>query len=138
MARTPARPLTERELQIMQIIWDLQEARLAEVQEALNRGNDPVAPSTVATQLNTLVLKGYLTQSGRHGRYVYVPAVNREQTTTRLLDDFLDRVGLGGSPSFLIRLLKRQKLSAEDRAALHDILNEGKASEHSSGEEQPS
>jgi len=124
MARKAARNLTERELEIMQIIWATGESRLGDVQEALNRKGDPVAPSTVATQLNILVQKGYLTQTGRHGRYLYVPARFREEATKALLDGFLNRVGLGRSPGFLIQLLRREKLTAQDRAALEEILRE--------------
>jgi BlaI family transcriptional regulator, penicillinase repressor len=124
MARRPSKNLTERELEIMQVIWELREARLGDVQEALNRAGEPVALSTVATQLNILLNKGYLTQTGRHGRYLYLPTCTKEEATKNLLDDFLDRVGLGRSPSFLIRLLRTEKLSAADRAALQDILQE--------------
>jgi len=108
----------------MQILWTLGEARLGQVQEALGRDSDPVAPSTAATLLGILVNKGYLTQQGRLGRYLYVPTHSREEVTRGLLDDFLTRVGLDRSPSFLIQLLKGETLSAEDRAALRAILRE--------------
>jgi BlaI family penicillinase repressor len=125
MARKPSKHLTERELEIMQVLWSLGRARLGEVQEALNQRNaEPVAPSTVATQLNLLIHKGYVTQSGRHGRSLYVPTCSREETTKDLLHDFLGRVGLGGTPAFLIQLLKEERLTAQDRAALHEILRD--------------
>lgn len=124
MARKPSKNLTDRELEIMQVVWELGEARLGDVQETLNRSGEPVAPSTVATQLNILVNKGYLNQSGRHGRYIYLATCTKEEATKSLLDDFLGRVGLGRSASFLIGLLKREKLSAKDRAALQDILGQ--------------
>ncbi|OAI46946.1 hypothetical protein AYO44_01855 [Planctomycetaceae bacterium SCGC AG-212-F19] len=122
MARKPGKSLTERELQIMQVVWDLGEARLGDVQEALNHRGDPVAPSTVATQLGILVYKGYLRQTGRAGRYAYVPTCTREEATKSLLDTFLERIGLGRSPAFLIQLLKGEKLSAQDRLALEELL----------------
>jgi predicted transcriptional regulator len=124
MARKPSKNLTERELEIMQVLWSLGEARLGEVHEALNQSGDPVAPSTVATQLNLLIHKGYVTQTGRTGRSVYVPTFSREEATKNLLDDFLVRVGLGRAPSFLIQLLKNELLTAKDRAALEEILRE--------------
>jgi len=123
MARRPSKNLTERELEIMQVLWSLGQARLGEVQEALNRqGGEPVAPSTVATQLNLLIHKGFVAQTGRHGRSIYAPTCSREEATRNLLDDFLARVGLGRAPAFLIQLLKDEKLTAEDRAALQEIL----------------
>src|SRR5262249_19432776 len=125
MARKPSKHLTERELEIMQVLWSLGQARLGEVQDALNQNSgEPVAPSTVATQLNLLIHKGYVTQTGRHGRSLYVPTCRREETTRDLLGDFLSRVGLGRVPAFLIQLLKDERLTDQDRAALREILRE--------------
>jgi predicted transcriptional regulator len=122
MARKPSKNLTERELEIMQVLWSLGEARLGEVQEALNQSGAPVAPSTVATQLNILIHKGYVTHLGRPGRSVYVPTCSREEATKNLLNDFLARVGLGRAPGFLIQMLKNERLTTADRAALEEIL----------------
>ena len=124
MARKPSKTLTGRELEIMQVIWSLGEARLGEIQEALNRHGPPVAPSTVATQINLLIHKGYVTQTGRPGRSVYVPSCTREEATKSLLDDLLTRIGLGRAPGFLIQLLKNERLTDEDRAALQEILRD--------------
>src|SRR5215470_11446157 len=96
MARKPSKNLTERELEIMQVLWSLGQARLGQIQDALNQDStEPVAPSTVATQLHLLIHKGYVTQTGRHGRSLYVPTCSRQEATRDLLDDFLNRVGLG-------------------------------------------
>jgi BlaI family penicillinase repressor len=129
MARRPSKTLTERELEIMQVLWSLGQARLGEVQEALNQKGQSVAPSTVSTQLNLLVQKGYVTQSGRPGRSLYVPTCSREEATSGLLADFLARVGLCGTPAFLIQLLKNESLTEEDRAALQEILRESAPSQ---------
>jgi BlaI family penicillinase repressor len=127
MARKPSKHLTERELEIMQVLWSLGRARLGQVQETLNqKSGEPVAPSTVATQLNLLIHKGYVRQTGRHGRSLYVPTCGREETTRDLLGDFLSRVGLGRVPAFLIQLLRDERLTEEDRAALQEILRESK------------
>jgi predicted transcriptional regulator len=124
MARRPSSNLTDRELEIMQVLWSLGESRLGEIQDALNQNGTPVAPSTVATQLNLLIHKGYITQTGRQGRSVYAPTLSREEATKSLLDDFLARVGLGRAPGFLIQLLKNERLTAADRAALQELLRE--------------
>ena len=109
----------------MQVLWSLGQARLGEVQDALNhKSGEAVAPSTVATQLNLLIHKGYVRQTGRPGRSLYVPTCGREETTRDLLGDFLSRVGLGRAPAFLIQLLRDERLTAEDRAALQEILRE--------------
>jgi predicted transcriptional regulator len=125
MARRPSKKLTERELEIMHVLWDLGQARLGEIQEALNtQSGESVAPSTVSTQLNLLISKGYVTQSGRFGRSLYAPTYSREEATRDLFDDFLSRVGLGRAPAFLIQLLKDERLTDDDRAALKEILRD--------------
>jgi predicted transcriptional regulator len=128
MARKPSKNLTERELEIMHVLWDLGQARLGEIQEALNKkGGEAVAPSTVSTQLALLIVKGYVSQSGRFGRSLYAPTCSREETTRDLFDDFLTRVGLAGqAPAFLIQLLKNESLTDDDRAALKKILRDSK------------
>jgi BlaI family penicillinase repressor len=125
MARKASKNLTERELEIMHVLWSLGEARLGEIQDALNKkSGEPVAPSTVSTQLNLLISKGYVTQSGRWGRSLYAPSYSRAEATRDLFDDFLARVGLGRAPAFLIGLLKNESLTDDDRAALKKILRE--------------
>jgi predicted transcriptional regulator len=129
MARRPSKNLTERELEIMQVLWSLGQARLGEIQDALNQeSGESVAPSTVATQLNLLIHKGYVTQAGRHGRSVYAASCSREEATRSLLNEFLSRVGLGRAPAFLIQMLKDEPLTAADRAALQLILRESEPS----------
>jgi predicted transcriptional regulator len=125
MARKPTKNLTERELEIMQALWSLGQARLGEIQDALHqKDGEAVAPSTVATQLNLLIHKGYVKQTGRPGRSLYVPTRSREEATRDLLGDFLSRVGLGSAPAFLIQLLRDERLTEQDRAALQEILRE--------------
>jgi predicted transcriptional regulator len=127
MARKPSKNLTERELEIMHVLWSLGQARLGEIQEALNsKGGESVAASTVATQLNLLVAKGYVAQTGRFGRSIYAPTSSREETTRDLFDDFRARVGVGRAPAFLIQLLRDESLTDDDRAALEQILRDSK------------
>jgi predicted transcriptional regulator len=137
MARNPSKNLTERELEIMRVLWSLGQARLGEILAALNTTGESVAPSTVSTQLGLLVHKGYVTQSGRFGRSLYAPASSREEVTKDLFDDFLSRVGLGRAPAFLIQLLKDERLTEEDRAALGEILRESSRPPASSKAKRP-
>jgi predicted transcriptional regulator len=125
MARKPTKNLTARELEIMHVLWSLGQARLGEIQAALNsKGGESVAPSTVATQLNLLIHKGHVTQSGPFGRSLYIPTYSQEEATRDLFEDFRTRVGLSRAPAFLIQLLRDETLTEEDRAALKEILCE--------------
>ena len=76
MARPPAKELTERELEVMHVFWNLGEATAAEVRDELARGGLDLAYTTVATLVRILFDKGFLIQQPgdrpfryqRHGR----------------------------------------------------------------------
>ncbi len=68
--------LGARERQIMEAVYRLGRASVAEVLEQLP--DDP-SYSTVRTMLNKLEAKGRLAHAEEEGRYVYYPRVPREQ-----------------------------------------------------------
>ena len=67
---------TERELDVMAVLWELGSATVPEVKARLR---DDLAYTTVQTVLRTLVTKGYVThdEDGRFHRYR--PLVEREE-----------------------------------------------------------
>lgn len=89
----PQNPLDvgRRERQIVEIVYRLGRASVAEVLESLP---DPPTYSAVRAMLGKLVAKGHLTQEVDGPRYLYRPAVSAERarkTAMRnLLDTFFD------------------------------------------------
>ena len=101
MARPASEALTEREAQIMDVIWRLGEATAEQVRAAL-----PGAPhdSTVRTLMRVMEAKGYLTHRNEGKAYVYRGAVGRQKAQRLALQNrahpFLCRVGRGsGAPA---------------------------------------
>jgi predicted transcriptional regulator len=110
MARRVSETLTEREAQIMQIIWPLDEVTAEQVRLAL-----PDAPhdSTVRTLLRVLVAKGYLTQK-MHGKgYVYRAKVARQKAQIRALRDLVLRLFGGSAQDLVLRLIEDEQLTPE-------------------------
>ena len=89
----PQTPLDvgRRERQIIEVVYRLGRASVAEVRESLP---DPPTYSAVRAMLGKLVAKGYLTQEIDGPRYLYRPAVSAERarkTAMRnLVDTFFD------------------------------------------------
>lgn len=75
MARGQSETLTEREAQIMDIVWRMDRATAEDVREALQ---DRLHDSTVRTLLRVLESKGYLTHEVRGKAYVYRAAIGRK------------------------------------------------------------
>jgi BlaI family transcriptional regulator, penicillinase repressor len=87
----PETKLSRRERQIMDVIYKLGKATVAEVQQGL-----PEIPnySTVRAQLRVLEEKGILRHEEQGMRYVFLPTIPREQAREsalrRLVETFFD------------------------------------------------
>ena len=113
---------TDRELDVMAVLWDREDATVSEVQERLP---DALAYTTVLTVLRTLEEKGHVSHRTGEGRaYRYYPLVEREAAGSSALDGVLDRV-FGGSPELLLtRLVEDRALSDGELERMRRLLDE--------------
>ena len=110
MTATPSirrtRPLPELELEVMKILWSLEEGVVGDVQEQL-RPTRPLAYTTVMTVLDRLTRKRAVTRRKRGRGYVYRPALSREVARElaleRLLNDYFS-----DSPEHLLAYVRRR------------------------------
>ena len=105
--------LTRIELQIMEAFWHLGEASVREVQDTF-QGKKRPAYTTIQTVVYRLEEKGALRKVKKVGNaYVFEPAVTRDATHRRLIDDLL--VLLDGSTGPLMaHLVDSGRLSLDD------------------------
>ncbi len=98
--------VTDRELEIMKILWARNKASVREVQEDLNRDAGPVAYSTVQTLLNIMEDKKGLVRHVVEGRtFIYFPKKSSERTIRELTRRFVDRVFDGALDRVMVALL---------------------------------
>jgi len=95
--RTRSRTLTEQELEIMKVVWELQTATVRDVYEALLRRRK-IAYTTVMTMMNILEEKGYLKKRAEDKAHVYRSAQPRGKVMGAMLQDFVSRVFNGSNP----------------------------------------
>src|SRR5919199_3142354 len=102
--------LTERELDVMAVLWDAGPSTAAEVREQLA---DDLAYNTVLTVLRILEDKGYVghTEDGRAHRYH--PLVNRAAAGASALDRVVDKLFGGSAELLLTHLVRDPKLDPE-------------------------
>jgi BlaI family transcriptional regulator, penicillinase repressor len=110
MARQNLQSLTEREAQIMDIVWRLGEVTAEQVREAL-----PGTPhdSTVRTLIRVLENKGYLTHDVRGKVYVYRSLVGRHKAQKLAVRTILTRFFAGSAEDLVSRLIEDEQLSRE-------------------------
>jgi predicted transcriptional regulator len=129
MARPPAKELTERELEIMQVFWRRGALGVAEVKDDLAQSGLERAYTTVATLVRILADKGFVEQVNDQRPFIYRPAKSYEEVSGRLLTDLVERVFQGSREQLLVRLVEQKKLSTKERAALEVILRRGAANQ---------
>jgi predicted transcriptional regulator len=111
---------TDRELDIMEVLWRLGGSTVAEVQDALA---DDLAYNTVLTMLGVLEEKKHVTRAKEGRAHRYSPAVPKHQASGSALRRVTDRLFEGSSEAVLLHLVDQGSLSGEELRRMRDLLN---------------
>ena len=115
--------ISESEWLVMRVLWSKSPLAAQKVFEQLD-GKMKWKPKTVKTLIDRLVKKGAVKYEKDGRRYMYSPAVGRDEYVTKERRSFVRRVYGGISKPMLAAFLEDAKLSAEDIAELKDILEQ--------------
>jgi BlaI family transcriptional regulator, penicillinase repressor len=118
---------TDRELEILKILWERGEASVRDVYEQM-RETTPIVQNTVQAFLRTMEEKGLVRHRVEGRTFVYKPVAPREQTTKRLTTQFVQHVFDGAIDQLVetafshhtptdAELTRLEELVAEVRAA---------------------
>ena len=114
---------TERELEILQILWERGEASVREVYETL-RDELPIVQNTVQAFLRTMEEKGLVTHRIEGRSFIYKPQVQQERTRKRLVEQLMRRAFDGAVDQLVQSALAIRKPSAEELEKLEVMLGE--------------
>lgn len=112
---------TDRELDVMAVLWELGSATVAEVQERLT---DELAYTTVLTILRTLEEKGHVGHEEEGRAYRYHPLVDREEAGASAVRRLVRKVFAGRPDMLLTQLVSDRALSDRDVERLRRLLDE--------------
>ena len=102
---------TDRELDVMAILWERGSATVAEVRERLP---DDLAYTTVLSVLRTLEEKGHVEHRGEGKAHRYFPLVERRVAGRSALARLIDTV-FNGSPELLLTQLVSDRDLTDDQ-----------------------
>ncbi len=114
-------PLGEAEMELLQLVWELKRATVAEVHARVLQQRE-VAYTTVMTILKKLATKGYLQYEKDGTAYIYSPAKAPEQVRSTVLSDIIDKVFRGSPMALVNTLVNQDHLSDDDRAEIQAIM----------------
>ncbi len=120
--------LTRLELEVMRPFWDGDAALELTVRDAVDRINGgrrkPLAYNTVQTVLQILRDKGVVrTRAGLGRAHLWQPRVSREQVTTSMVGELLERLFDGQVEPLLLNLVERESLSRPELERLRRLIN---------------
>jgi BlaI family penicillinase repressor len=121
--------LTRLEFEVMRGVWGVApgaELTVRDVVERVNVGRrKTLAYNTVQTMLNILREKGVVRVRPGEGRaHVYQPRVTREQVTTSMVGELVERLFDGNVEPLLLNLVEGEKLSRTELENLRRMITE--------------
>jgi BlaI family transcriptional regulator, penicillinase repressor len=111
---------TNRELDVMSILWKKGTATVTEVRDELP---DDLAYTSVLSALQTLEEKGLVTHRLEGRAYRYVPLVEPEAAGRTALDRILEKVFHGSAEMLLAQLVEERSLSKAELERMRKLLD---------------
>jgi predicted transcriptional regulator len=111
--------LTDREADVMRILWDFGPAVVSEVREQLE---DSLAYTTVLTVLRTLEIKGYVSHKAEGRVHRYFPAVQQQAAQRSALRHLTGKLFAGSAELLFTHLVSDHRLTPEQISRMRKLL----------------
>jgi BlaI family transcriptional regulator, penicillinase repressor len=121
MARKPSKGFTDRELEIMKVVWRMGEATVKEIQQRLP--GDPHYNS-VLTIIRVLERKGRLVHRVEGKTHFYRAGESEEKSRAHLLRQLVDQVFGGSAASVILNLVQAGDLTPKDLDDIRGKIDE--------------
>lgn len=112
---------TDRELDIMAVLWQRGSATVSEVRDALA---DDLAYNTVLTVLRTLEEKGHVSHVAEGKAFRYLPSVSQDAAGQSALTRVLDKLFDGSRDLLLAQLVNERRIGDKDLRRLRKLLDD--------------
>ena len=115
---------TDRELDLMAVLWDSGPSTAAEVQTALENKGIPLAYNTVLTVLRILEGKGNVVHQEEGRAHRFRSVVDRAEAGASALTRALDRLFDGSAEALVAQLVQRPNLTRKDLKRLRKVIKQ--------------
>ena len=123
MPRRRSPTLTDAELRLMDILWEMGSATVGDVVDALPL-RQSLAYSTVLTTLRILEQKGYVRHEKLGRAFVYHPVVNRKQASQNAVQYVLSRFFDNSPELLLLNVLENENIDPLELERLKVLVAE--------------
>lgn len=123
MTRKAFEKLSQIQQSVMEVVWELGEATVAQARDRLSPDRS-IPYTTVMSAMRRLEESGWLHHRTEGKTYIYQPKRTREEEGVRSVRKFIDQA-FGGNPLLLFQhFVNGQELSDEELAELRQFIND--------------
>jgi BlaI family transcriptional regulator, penicillinase repressor len=124
--RRPKPVLTEQELEIMKIVWQMGDVTVRQVYEQILEKRK-IAYTTVMTMMGILEEKNFLKKTAAGKAHVYRAAQPKALVMSRMVKEFVQRVFNGSAKPLLVHLVESEQVTGDELAEIAEILKRNKS-----------
>lgn len=121
MARPPTQGPTDRELDILHVLWAADRSNVRDVHRVLSE-NERLSFTSVQTMLQIMYDKGLVDRELQGRSYQYWALVTQAETQRSLVSNLIDRAFGGSARALVTRALDAHPASAEELAQIKDLI----------------
>ncbi|HRQ51038.1 MAG TPA: BlaI/MecI/CopY family transcriptional regulator [Agriterribacter sp.] len=122
MAQQKAVRPTESELEILQVLWNKENATVREVHEILSVSKD-VGYTTTLKLMQIMHEKGLVSRDDSAKTHIYQPAVSREKTQKHFVGKMINNLFSGSPAQLVMQALGNHKASRDELEEIQKLLN---------------
>ena len=123
MKKADQAPLSEAQREIMEIIWEREEATVSEVRKVL-LDRRQVARNTVQTMIVRLEERGWLKHREDGRTFIYSAAIPRRSSQGAKVAQMVDRVFAGSPENLMTALLEYRGLSPDEANRIRAMIDD--------------
>ena len=117
---------TERELEILKVLWDRGRASVREVYEQMSRST-PIVQNTVQAFLRTMEEKGLVRHHVEGRTFIYEPVPQRDQTKRHMVSRVLQRVFDGAIDQLVQSALSLRQPTDDELKKLERLIEQARS-----------
>ncbi|QDU82272.1 Transcriptional regulator BlaI [Polystyrenella longa] len=116
--------LADLQLAIMQVLWDRDEATVADVRDQLEADGRKLAYTTVATMLTKLEKSGHVTRESKGRVLSYRPQLRRDQVSRSMVTDLAQKLFRGDLETMVSHLLEGCEVDQAELTRLKKLIRQ--------------
>ena len=120
---------TDRELEILKILWDHGEATVRTVYEEMSQ-SAPIVQNTVQAFLRTMEAKNLVKHRVEGRSFIYTPTIKRDQANKKMMSRILQRVFDGAIDQLVQSAFAARQPTDEELKQLEVLIKQAKKKKH--------